>query len=65
MKLISLNIWGGTIFEPLMKFIDKESADTDIFCFQEVFRSETDIVSNGMQMDIFGKLAERLKEDMC
>lgn len=37
MKLISLNTWGGKIYEPLIDFIKQHSADTDIFCFQEVF----------------------------
>lgn len=36
MKLITLNTWGGIIFEPLMDFIKKHSPDTDIFCFQEM-----------------------------
>lgn len=37
MKLITLNTWGGILYEPLMEFIKKYSVDTDIFCFQEVF----------------------------
>lgn len=36
MKLITLNIWGGQVFEPLMQFVKKHARDTDIFCFQEV-----------------------------
>jgi endonuclease/exonuclease/phosphatase family metal-dependent hydrolase len=42
MKLISLNIWGGQIFAPLLEFIEKHSLDTDIFCFQEVFSTSAD-----------------------
>ena len=37
MKLICLNIQGGTLHEPLLKFVERHSADTDVFCFQEVF----------------------------
>lgn len=37
MKLISLNTWGGHLFEPLMEFIKSEAKTTDIFCFQEVY----------------------------
>lgn len=37
MKLISLNTWGGKVFEPLMQFIKDNSANCDIFCFQEIF----------------------------
>lgn len=35
MKLITLNVWGGKLYEPLMKFI-KKNKDVDIFCFQDV-----------------------------
>jgi len=37
MKLIDLNLECGIHFEPLMEFIKTQSADVDIFCFQEVF----------------------------
>ncbi len=36
MKLISLNTWGGKIYQPLIGFINQHSKDTDIFCFQEM-----------------------------
>ncbi len=36
MKIISLNIWGGAAFEPLMQFIKESAPTTDIFCFQEI-----------------------------
>lgn len=38
MKLISLNLWGGRIYQPLVKFL-KEHRDVDIFCFQEVYNN--------------------------
>ncbi len=41
MKLISLNIWGGQILEPLLKFIS-EKKDVDVFCFQEVLNETKD-----------------------
>lgn len=44
MKLINLNAECGGFYEPLMEFIKKHSADTDIFCFQEVFNN-TKIIS--------------------
>ncbi|MBI3888697.1 endonuclease/exonuclease/phosphatase family protein [Candidatus Nomurabacteria bacterium] len=37
MKLIDLNAECGVHLEPLLEFIRTQSADTDIFCFQEVF----------------------------
>lgn len=36
MKLITLNIWGGHLRNPLLKFIH-ENRDVDIFCLQEVY----------------------------
>ncbi|MBI2330075.1 endonuclease/exonuclease/phosphatase family protein [Candidatus Daviesbacteria bacterium] len=43
MKLISLNTWGGKIYKPLLDFIQKHSQDTDIFCFQEVYSTKSDV----------------------
>jgi len=37
MRLISLNVWGGKIFEPLMEFVKQVGPETDVFCFQELF----------------------------
>ena len=37
MKLICLNTWGGILKDELCEFITKQSADTDIFCLQEVY----------------------------
>lgn len=39
MRLISLNTWGARVYEPLIKFIERESSETDIFCFQEVYHT--------------------------
>ena len=44
MKLITLNIWGGHVHEPLHTFI-KQHADTDIFCFQEIYKQATQKIS--------------------
>jgi exonuclease III len=35
MKVISLNCWAGKVYDPLIKFIEREK-ETDIFCFQEM-----------------------------
>jgi endonuclease/exonuclease/phosphatase family metal-dependent hydrolase len=37
MQIISLNIWGGKLKEPLMNFFRERSGSIDIFCLQEVF----------------------------
>ena len=39
MRLISLNIWGAQVYEPLMAFLKLHAPDTDIFCFQEIFNN--------------------------
>ncbi|MBI3589596.1 MAG: hypothetical protein HY093_04275 [Candidatus Liptonbacteria bacterium] len=63
MKLISLNIWGGKKFGPLLEFIKSQASSTDIFCFQEVFRSSAGPeVSNGMKMNIFSDLVAALPD---
>lgn len=43
MKLISLNTWGGRYFKPLIRFIRENSQNTDIFCFQEMRHTTTNI----------------------
>lgn len=40
MKLISLNTWGGKLYQPLIEFVKKAAGTTDVFCFQEVYFSE-------------------------
>jgi len=42
MKLVSLNTWGGKYFKPLTDFI-KQNQDADIFCFQEVYSTNSEI----------------------
>lgn len=36
MKIITLNVWGGRIYKPLLEFIQRHK-DVDIFCFQEMY----------------------------
>ena len=37
MKIISLNIWGGKIYQKLVDFIQSNS-EIDVFCFQEIYK---------------------------
>jgi endonuclease/exonuclease/phosphatase family metal-dependent hydrolase len=62
MKLITLNIWGGRVHKPLLEFIKKQSGDVDIFCFQEVFKSEKNIFSHNIKTDIFSDIKKILKD---
>ena len=62
MKLISLNIWGGKVYKPLLKFVKERSRDTDVFCFQEVMQSPISKFSNGAKTDIYADLSKILKD---
>lgn len=63
MKLISLNIWGGQAYAPLMDFVRASAPDTDIFCFQEVLRSSLNITEvNKIRINILADLAKALPE---
>lgn len=39
MKVISLNVWGGKVYDKLYSFLEKNKKDVDIFCLQEVFNT--------------------------
>ncbi len=62
MKLLSLNVWGGTIYEELIGYVKKQSKDTDIFCFQEVFHSTQSKISNGVRTDLFDNFLKILPD---
>lgn len=63
MKLISLNIWGGTAYEGFMAFVKEHAPTTDIFCFQEVYRSDAGVaLSQNTHINIFADIAKALPE---
>ena len=63
MKLITLNIWGGKVFEPLMDFLKVHAKNTDIFCFQEVFHTTTKKrISNETRVNIYNEIKNTLSE---
>lgn len=62
MKLISLNTWGGKYFDPLIDFI-KQHKDTDIFCFQEILDSKSNIKEgNGFRANLFSEIKKILTD---
>ena len=64
MKLITLNIWGGHVLDPLLKFI-RIHRETDIFCLQEVYHNAKDKISDEdrpVSLNIFSEIAQLLPE---
>lgn len=62
MKLISLNTWGGRLLEPLLKFIENRSADTDIFCFQEVFMGKEPESDANIRLNLLDEMKKVLPD---
>lgn len=63
MKLISLNAWGGRLFEPLIELIKQTSPDTDIYCFQEIFSTASKVKENsGCRTNLYQELTNLLKD---
>jgi len=42
-KLLSLNLWGGREFAPLMEYLASKIPEVDIFCLQEIFDTKDNI----------------------
>lgn len=58
MKLITLNIWGGHVQEPLLDFINTHQ-EVDIFCLQEVYHNALEKISDENRevcLNIFSKI---------
>jgi endonuclease/exonuclease/phosphatase family metal-dependent hydrolase len=63
MKLITLNMWGGRIEQPLLRFF-KKNKDIDLFCLQEVYhKAEPSIsIDNEDRLNIFDDIQAILKD---
>lgn len=63
-KLITLNLWAGKVYEPLMIFLKERAKDTDIFCFQEVLFGEQGEFTqiNQARINIFSEIKNVLPE---
>lgn len=62
MKLITLNIWGGKVYDPLLNFFKQHAEDTDIFCLQEVLHTPADKeVPSEARVKIFGEIQSILE----
>ena len=64
MKLITLNIWGGHVREPLHQFISNHQ-NIDIFCFQEVYHNAKEMITvedRKVSLNIFSELQALLPD---
>jgi endonuclease/exonuclease/phosphatase family metal-dependent hydrolase len=64
MKLITLNIWGGHLRNPLLKFIH-EHRNIDIFCLQEVYFNAHRTIADKkreLSLNIFSDLQKLLPD---
>ncbi len=58
MKLLSLNLWGGKDFGPLMEYLTQQISTIDIFCFQEVFDTKDHLnLSHDIRADLWQDLS--------
>lgn len=63
MKLISLNTWGGKIFEPLINFLKDQSSITDVFCLQEIFDTTSAVKQyNGIRANLLDEIKKVLTD---
>lgn len=60
MKIISLNVWGGRIYDKLESFIKTQAPSTDVFCFQEFFDGLND--PRPEQLDARKKYSQRTED---
>ncbi len=45
LKLETLNIWRGRVYQPLMEHMRKQAQMVDIFCLQEVYSTQSGRIS--------------------
>ncbi len=61
MKLLTLNIWGGIVYQPLIKFIKSQGNTVNVFCFQEVFKTTgKKKISGQARVNVFQELQRAL-----
>lgn len=63
MKLITLNAWGGKLYEPLIEFIEKYK-NVDIFCLQDVLFGKEPVFSEAEKgrINLFEEIRKKLTE---
>ncbi len=59
MKIVTLNLWGGKLYEQLMEFVREHSKGVDVFCFQDALfgsKSEFSPIQKG-RINLFTELS--------
>ncbi len=67
-KLLTLNLWGGQAFDPLMSFVQEQAGTVDVFCFQEMFDTPTTRITatnevtqaDGVRVNLLSEIKRRL-----
>lgn len=63
MRLISLNTWGGKLYQPLTRFVEENSQTTDVFCFQEVFDTKSAFKKHSdFRINLYREIGKVLKD---
>ncbi|MEK7637527.1 MAG: endonuclease/exonuclease/phosphatase family protein [Patescibacteria group bacterium] len=58
MQLVSLNTWTGKVFKDLIRFVETSKGKTDIFCFQEIFHTNSDVrETHGSRANLYEELS--------
>ena len=64
MRLISLNTWGGKLYDLLLPFIRRFQKKTNLFCLQEVFKSTVGLIEPPADFGVVPNLYERLANQL-
>lgn len=63
LRIVSLNTWGGNVFEPLLQFVREQAETTDLFCLQEMLNAPVSVpLACGFHTDLFQQLVAALPE---
>lgn len=64
MNIISLNTWGGIVYEPLMHFFENNKDTVDVFCLQEVLKDATGKDLDSLTNEPGSRLSPQLYKDI-
>jgi hypothetical protein len=64
MQLITLNLWGGQVYEPLIDFLKRRSKTTEILCFQEIINGSESVFTpvHKARLNLFSEIEKILSD---